>query len=375
MKAISVKRADVLNIANLAGRVVPKITTVDEIKKIVVKAEHGIFSVYSTDFEISCKYSATCTDNEIPYIAVEPKPFISFLKNSSEDQIIFELSENGQFKSKTGDFLAIYNSKTYDTLSSYFLEEDYLNTYIEVHSEDLIDAINKTKYSTTIGDDVYNLKGIRIQYEEENSNKFLRLVSTDAQRLNAAAIPIYENNIFGESKGVLISQNALVSISEFCEKHQKVKIGHESNKILVFNDNDAISIRKLDGHFPDYKQLLFEPTSSMSIDKKSLIKSLKRIINISDNSVQTALFSFTRDHKATISVNDANLVHVEDSFEIINTPEPFTVKWNPKHVLEAINTLKSETVTISYNPEHVSFLVTGEHDQYYTGVIVSISTE
>ena len=116
--------------------------------------------------------------------------------------------------------------------------------------------------------------------------------------------------------------------------------------------NTVLTIRLVDGKFPDYKKVIPDGDCiSFVANKKALISSLNRVRVVAKEDQNYSMLLTGDGNKLVLqSQNDTGRASDEIDFGG-NAPEPFCFRINANYFLDAVKTISAEDVSISYKTD------------------------
>ncbi|MDR2301308.1 MAG: DNA polymerase III subunit beta [Deltaproteobacteria bacterium] len=372
MFKVKVRKDELAKAVSQCSSVVARRSTMDIFLRILLTVEDYYLSLAATDLEVTLLTRIPADVSGYGQVAIKPKAFADFLRLGSANEVVLDLGDNFTLNGFCGGFSASHFGVSAETFPRVSLPDD--SEFVRIDAQALVDAIDKTIYSVTGGDETYNLKGIYLIREEEpDQPKCLRLVSTDAQRLNIATVPAENLDVFQEEGGILVPRKGLQELKAMCEPLADIYLTTYDNSLVAKSENSLIKIRLLSGNFPSYKVIMpTELEHTIWANRKELLETLKRISILSDENYHFADFNFQKE-LLTVSSTNPDLGKVKDSVGIdYDGPETMT-RFNPNFIVELLNTLKSDRVSFRFSDSNPSYLVTAPEDPGYSGVLVSVA--
>jgi DNA polymerase-3 subunit beta len=249
-------------------------------------------------------------------------------------------------------------------------DEDSL---VAVDGRLLADAINKTQSAVVPGDDTYNLSGVQLLKEIENSVTVMKLVSTDTQRMTLATVLADNLDRLPLDGGIIVPPKGIQELKKLAEDAPVVELGISKTHLVGVTEMARLSIRQLEGPFPDYRKVIpVENDLRAWFNRQELLDAVKRINILISGKYSTAKFDFTND-LLTISVANPELGKAEEAVGIDYSGPEIVTGFNPGFYLEILSTMASEKIQLAMRNSKVSYLVTGPEDPGFLAVIVSSS--
>ena len=323
--------------------------------RIKVKKGHLVFQ--STNLEIySTSWIKQEDLEEHEGILVNGKLLKEIARKIKESQVTIEEDE---------DSVKIYSNKTRYKIKKEDSIEDFpkfpkpkTEKIIEVKREDFIEALDKVLY---IKENFLN-KEVMLRF-----NKELILSTTDPHRLALASIKAEAEEQFEDEKTILMkSARTLKSILK-TKEDEKIKIAVEDSMIHIAGKSFLLSIVETKYRFPRVEEIIdFENNyfkKKITVKTKEFKEALKRIIAVAnDIDKKEPMVKIVKTGKNTLNLRteDNYGAFSEEEIEVKTDEENVKLIYNPKYLLEAINPIEAETITIKYTEETLKI----EKDNY-----------
>ncbi|MDR0620777.1 MAG: DNA polymerase III subunit beta [Deltaproteobacteria bacterium] len=372
MFKVKVRREELSKAVAQCSSVVAKRSTMEVILKILLSAEDNHLTLSATDLEVTLQTRVPAEVSGTGQVAIKPKAFADFLRVATADEVLLDLGDNFTLKAVCGGFKTSHFGISSENFPWISKPED--SEFVRIDAQALADAIDKTIYSVTSGDEAYNLKGIFFAREEpEDEPKCLKLVSTDAQRLNVATVHAENLDVFQETGGVIVPKKGLQELRTMCEPLSEIYLGMYDNSLVARTEDAVMKIRLLSGNFPDYRAIL--PTKldlRVWISRREFLDTIKRICILTDDKYHLAKFVFNRE-LVTVTSTNPELGQAEDSVGIDYDGPEIVTRFNPNFFDDALSALRSDRICLEFSDSHPSYLLTAPEDPGYSSVLVSIA--
>lgn len=309
-------------------------TTLPILSGIYLKAFNGMLELQSSDLTISIKHQIAANVEEEGETVVSGKVIQNIVKNLPDAAITFEGGE------RTLAVTCQRSSFRLNTLSAHdwaqFPEFDLEKT-CELPSQLLSTMVDKVYRVTSKEASRPILQGISLTVEDNT----IRLVATDSFRL--AVCDSNTDTPAGESFSAIISGEVFHDVLSMRSMTEKVLIGTTDNQVVFQFGNTTHISRKIEGHFPDYKQLL--PTSctaSVDINVEDFSAALKRVsvIALANPSVRFDVDADGKEVKLSASSPDQgeSSEHIEAQIE----GDSLSIALNYHYVFDCVNAAPSK---------------------------------
>lgn len=176
-----------------------------------------------------------------------------------------------------------------------------------------------------------------------STGRVAQMTSTDGNRMVLARWD-YENP-FGP---ILVPKKGLMVLRKAAG--DQVEFRHGENHLTARSGPRSVSIRLLEGDYPQFESL-FEPVAdavSIHFDAGKLLGVLKRMQILSSDAYKGVILAFAGD-RCTITASNPEVGESKESIGFGGgLPEPFEVAFNPAFVADAVETAGTESVSFYF---------------------------
>lgn len=207
-------------------------------------------------------------------------------------------------------------------------------------------------------------------YFEILENKILRMVSTDGSRLSKVDYFFEKDIDIPIIKKIIIPKKGINEVIKFLGSNGKVKIGFIENHCIFKKDQEIITIRLLEGIFPEYKDIINEvEAKKIEFDKFLFNMMLKRMSILLSEEYKSVIFAFGNNR---LLITSANPEFGESKEEMdINFPyEQIEIAFNPKFFIDTFNVIDDEKIILNIVDEEHPCLIRGKNDKQFLSVIM-----
>jgi len=203
------------------------------------------------------------------------------------------------------------------------------------------DSLRKVKYAASSDGGRYHLNGVYLDKE---------VVATDGRRMAVIRKSLGFDNII-----VPLDFTNLISKTRNREDGMTFQAGCSNNTIFLKSEDLMIFGRLIDGEFPDYSQVI--PNDSLryaSVGRSKLSQAIKRIMLMSGKNYQMRFefwpFSLILS-SCTPDLGDAREEMEAEYRSDMHDDKPFAIGLNGRYLLDMLEVLKGERVTIGMGNE------------------------
>ena len=230
-------------------------------------------------------------------------------------------------------------------------------TSLKLNPLSLSSAIKSTLFASSTDDAKQLLTGVNLTFDGYG----LESAATDGHRLAILNL----NNIISESNDKTISTNiekfsitlpskSLREIEKFlstCDINEPINLFIDKGQVVFISFDEIITIRALEGSYPNYSQLLPEAFSNvLEFDRKQFIASLERIAVLADQ--HNNVIKITTDNSAKLIkiTTDAQDVGAgSETLPVSFNGESFQIAFNVRYLLDGLKVIDSNLIKLSCN--------------------------
>ncbi len=213
--------------------------------------------------------------------------------------------------------------------------------------------------------------GVYFEILEYNNKKILRMVSTDSSRLSKVDY-IFKDDVddISLSKNFLIPKKGMIELVKFLDSDGFVKFGFMDNYFILKKDKEIVTIRLLEGKFPEYDDIIVEGKGKNIILNKYLFNMMiKRMSILSSENYNSVIFSFEKN-RLLITSSNPEIGESKEEIEIDFNEGNIEVAFNPKFFMDTFNVIDDEKIILNIVDEKHPCLIKGENDNNFLSVIM-----
>jgi DNA polymerase III subunit beta len=372
MLKIELTRKNFLSSLEPAQLIAERRSTMPILSNVLIEATTDKIDFFATDLEIGVKSSVKAEVESTGSVTIPAKKLFDFIKSLPEGVITIEEIDNfgvlirgGNSRFKIGGL----NPEEFPKVGSYDEAE-----FFDISPSVLSDLISYTLYAVSTDETRYNINGIYFINSGEEGE--VVSVSTDGHRLSKMSgkladvrIPIFDEGLILPRKGVSEIRKILDQDHEVSD----IKISRVGNQFVVKGSDTIISMRLIDGEFPEWQDTIPAGNSNLlTINKSSLIDVLKRTLLMSSDRYHLVVFSFVGNN-LTISCSNPELGEVSEFTETIEVKydgNDLDIGFNPRYLIDASSVTNSEDVVISMGEDLDPVIVTDPDKEGFLGLVM-----
>lgn len=327
--------------------VVSQRSTLAILSNALLDARDGTLTLHATDLDTSVSTSCECEVLEAGQVTLQAKRFYDIVKNLEDESLTIEVEENYWAQVKSGD-VSCRLVGTHPEDFPQILNTDDVALY-PIGTPRLLDMIEKTLFSVSTDDARANLTGAFFRVTEQNT--FL-MVSTDGHRLSKIEVSPESFDPGADipqllRDGIIVPRKGLAELKRTIDpKGADLSFGLVENSIVFKHGPMSLSVRLIEGTFPDFTQVLPKESDSRAIvHRESFVQSLRFV----------SLFASPKTHNLRLSLGDGDLeLYASDpdkgegSKKVPVEYDGPVVKagYNYRYLLDVLNVLDGDEVSI-----------------------------
>ncbi len=358
---------------NIVGHVTAKNINLPILNNILIKAEGGNIELVSTNLEIGVVHQLRGKIETDGQFTVDSKLITEYvnLLNGSENVKLEE--KEGELKLECGS----YKTKIKGELAKEFPLIPVIpkDGYFSCQINDFKRALNSVIFAVSNSENRVELTGVLFSFLKEK----LSLAATDSYRLAESEINVVNSGAKDDVKVIVPAKTAqeflriLNSIDmSALESEADVKIYIADNQILFTVDSVDLISRLINGHYPDYKQII--PTQSqtkITVERQELMRAVKASALFSKTGINDVTLKFTKNKiivSAFSGASGESQVEVEATIE--GGENEITI--NYRYLVDGLNNIGGDLVKIGILNSNTPCVLRAEKDDGYLYIIMPI---
>jgi len=247
---ITVPKDELVSALGVVSRAVSTRTSVQILSGILIEAQDGELRLAATDMELSLRATAAAQTEGDGSIVLPGKTFTDIAKLLPGDEVVIEHKPAESVVHITAG-TAEYTLHTYNPEDFPRLPELDAAATFAVDRESLLETIHRVARAASRDESRPVLTGILVSF---TGGKIV-MAATDSYRL-----AVKETELTGSAPELeaIVPSRALQELARVATSGDTVEVGVHENQVLFALDGVWLTTRRIDGQFPNYRQLLPE---------------------------------------------------------------------------------------------------------------------
>ena len=365
---VTIERESLLRLLGRTQGVVDKRHSMAVLTNALLEADDGKFAIVATDLEVSLRQTVAAKVTEPGRGAASARTLFEIVRESTTDEIALRTLENQWVEISYGrsNFKLMGISPDEHPGMPAAARNGSKSVRIELDAGDLSEMIRKTVFAVSTDDTRSNLAGV---YLVKGSKKgTIRLVATDGHRL-----AMVERGVAGAAftDGVILPRKGLAEVGRLLpEETGTVALTIAGNEATVEVGDSLLSMRLVEGSFPDYQKVVPEATPrEFTLGRDELLQTLRRVSILSSERARGVRFKLT-EGGLEIAANNPDLGEASEEMAIDYHGGQLEVGFNARYLLEVLAVLpEASRVEIGLGDELSPGVIRGD-DEGYTYVVM-----
>jgi DNA polymerase-3 subunit beta len=339
----------------LVARAVSTRTAVLVLGGIRLKVENGQLELAATDMELSLRTTVEADVDGEGEVVVPGRLLLDIVRSlPAADVSIEQRSDESVLLIDAGS--ASYRLHTYSSEDFPRLPDVESVELHQVDREALLETIGRVGRSASRDESRPVLTGILVQFEPGK----LVMAATDSYRLAVKETPL--SSTLGELDAI-IPARALQELARIAANADEMQLGVHENHVVFGIDGAWLTTRRIDGQFPNYRQLLPEQFEhELQLPREELLDVVRRVSLMAQrNSPLRLRFA---DGELTVSAQTQDVGEARESIAAPYAADTMEIGFNADFLREGLESVDSPTVRFKLISPLRPAVLEGESDDY-----------
>lgn len=363
---LTIRVPELLRALQRVQGIVEKKTTMPILANAHIKSKgKDAITVSATDLEIGLTADYEAKVPKAGAMTLEAKALYDIVRSLPEQTVTLKQAANQWVEISCGKVkyrVVGLAAESFPTLPKF---EDV--AFFSIDPKTFREMIDKTLYAVSTDETRYNLTGVFC--EPVQGSPGLRMVATDGHRLALIARPTKEAPVMKE--GVIIPRKGLVELKKLLDDGEgEARLGFVENSAVFEKAGTTLTMRLVDGRFPDYQQVIPAASSRrVRVGRQQLHEALKRTSVLSADKAQGVRVDLTTNMLA-LTANNPDRGEAREEIDVEYEGEPLKIGFNFRYLLDVLAVLNEERVELELTDELSPGVIHGEGTEGYNAVIM-----
>ena len=341
----------------VVARAVSTRASVQILSGVLLRAESGRLHLAATDMELSLRASLEAQVEGDGAVVVPGRLLVDLVRLLPESEVTIEhRAEESVVHVTSGSSTSTLH--TYDAEDFPRLPDlDTAGTFT-VDREALLDTVSRVARSASRDESRPVLTGILVRFE---SGKLV-MAATDSYRLS-----VKETELTGEAPELeaIIPARALSELGRIAQSGDTIELGVHENQAVFVADDVWLTTRRIDGQFPNYRQLLPETFEhELTLPRNEVLDVVRRVgIMVQRTSPIQLRFA---EAELTVFARTQDVGEAKESLPVQFAGDPLEIGFNAEFLREGIESISADEIELKLiSPLRPAVIEGGEDDPTY----------
>jgi DNA polymerase III subunit beta len=319
----------------------------------------------ATDLELSYRNEVQAQVEEAGKTTVSARKLLEIVRELPQESIHLETLPNERLAISAGRSHFELGTIPVDDFPYLTFYED--SAFIALEAADLKDCLEKTLYVIPTEEDPFSIAGLFWHPVEADQFRF---VASDGHRLAYVQSSFSKFAEIQIENGIIIPRKGVQEILRMLETDREFHLGISENCLMVRTEDAILAIRLLEEEFPEYHEIIpQERPFSIVIKRVELLQALKRMATLTNQKWRHVRLT-VNDGVLALESGNPEIGNANDEIDVEYTGEAYTIAYNIRYLLEAIQCMNSEKVHFEWVDNDHGGVITGAEDVGYLSLIM-----
>jgi DNA polymerase-3 subunit beta len=356
---ITCSRDELARVLGLVGRAVSTRGSVQILGGILLRGEEGRLGIAATDMEMSLRADASAEIDGDGSVVVPGRLLLDIVRLLPAGDVTLEHdTDDSTLQITCGS--ASYRLNTYRAEDYPRLPEVEPASLVDVPRAALLETIAKVSRAASRDESRPVLTGILVRLD----GKSLVMAATDSYRLAVKETEL-EQDVGRELEAIVPARalGELVRIGQASDA-PAVAVGVQENQVVFVLDGVVLTARRIDGQFPNFRQLKPEGfEAEIRVSRDEILDVVKRVGVMAQRNAPLRLHF--GDGELTIQAQAQDVGEARESLPIAYSGDAIEIGFNPDFLREGFESLSEDDVRVKLITPLRPGLITGAGDDFW----------
>lgn len=352
---ISCSKDELVQALGVVSRAVSTRTSVQILSGILLEASNGELKVAATDMELSLRAALPARVEGDGAIVLPGKTLADIARLLPSDEVEIEHKPAESVAHLTCGS-ASYTLNTFSPEDFPRLPELAAVSTFSVEREALLETITRVARAASRDESRPVLTGILVSF----AGGKLVMAATDSYRL-----AVKETELSGKAPELeaIVPGRALQELARIATSGDEVEVGVQENQVVFSTNGVWLTTRRIDGQFPNYRQLLPETFEhELTMPRAELLEVVRRASVMIQRA--TPLQLRFAEGELTVIARTHEVGESKESMPAPYTGDPLEIGFNAEFLRDGLELLESDDVRLKLISPLRPVVIHGESDDF-----------
>lgn len=352
---ITCSKDELAQALGVVARALSTRSSVQILSGILLETRDGDLQLAATDMELSLRASLSAQVEGGGAIVVPGKTLVDIARLLPGDEVVIEHRPTESVV-HIASGSASYTLNTYNPEDFPRLPEIEAVSTFGIERESLLDTIARVARAASRDESRPVLTGVLVQFGDGK----LVMAATDSYRL-----AVKETGLDGKTPDLeaIVPGRALQELSRIASAGDEVEIGVQENQVLFATEGIWLTTRRIDGQFPNYRQLLPEAFEhELTLPRGELLDVIRRAAVMIQRS--TPLQLRFAEGELTVLARTHEVGESKESLPIAFAGDPLEIGFNVDFLRDGLELVDGDDVRVKLISPLRPAVLQGEGDDF-----------
>ena len=352
---ITVAKDELASKLAIVARGVSTRTAVLVLGGIQLRAEEGSLHLAATDMEISLRATAEAQVSGEGTTVVPGRLLLDIARSLPDSEVTIEhRPEEATVVVTSGT--ASYRLHTYSAEDFPRLPDTDTAQMHAVDRDALVETVGRVGRSASRDESRPVLTGILVRFEPGK----VVMAATDSYRLAVKETPVTGDLPELEA---IIPARALQELARIASSSDDLQLGMQDNHVVFGSDGTWLTTRRIDGQFPNVRQLLPEQfEQELALPREEVLDVVRRVSLMAQRNSPLRLR--WADGELTVSAVTQDVGEARESLPAPYTGEPMEIGFNAEFLRDGLDSVDSDSIKFKLISPLRPAVLEGDTDDY-----------
>lgn len=335
---ITIARSELLNALSTVGKGMSARSTLPILSGILFDASAGSIQMQATDLEVSVRHTSPALVEQEGRIVLPGKLLTDIVRSLPEAAVTIEIEgEAALVRCQHSSFtVKVLNPADFPKFPEVSVDKK-----IVLSSSTMISMVRQVSRAVSRDETRATLTGVLFVVEGPT----VRMVATDSYRLAVREIVL--ETVAGEDVEVVIPGKALEEVSKLIGDVDEVSLGVSENQIVFEFGDTTFVTRKIEGAFPNYKQLIPKDTETNAVvSAEEITAAVKRVSLMALHNTPLKISISVTDQTLSLSATTQDVGDASEDMMVKAEGSDVEIAFNHAFLMDGLNSASAETLRL-----------------------------
>jgi DNA polymerase-3 subunit beta len=335
---ITISRSELLTALSVVGRGMSARSTLPILSGILFSASEGSVVLQATDLEVSVRHHSPALVENEGQVVLPGKLLTDIVRSLPEAAVTIETEgEIALVRCQHSSFTV----KKLNPADFPKFPEVSVDKKIVLASGTLVSMVKQVTRAVSRDETRATLTGVLFAVEGPT----VRMVATDSYRLAVRELVL--EKVAGEDVEVVIPGKALEEVSKLVGDIDEVSIGVSENQIVFEFGDTTFVTRRIEGTFPNYKQLIpKEAVTNAVVSAEEFTSAVKRVSLMALHNTPLKIGISVADQTLSLSATTQDVGDASEDLLVKAEGEDVEIAFNHAFLMDGLNSAPAETLRL-----------------------------